>query len=152
MMVEELIVGIVMNILAMLVHLGASFVLVALVMPFEKWLWKQPHLRLMLALLTANTILLCAHLIEVGLWSFIYAYRELVEFPTDAYYSAFVNYTTLGYGDALQNTRTRLLGPLTAASGILMFGWSTALLIYVLQSHLPHLVVHRSAKKPPPEH
>lgn len=149
-MVEELVVGIVMNIGVMLVHLGATFVLIALVRPFQQWLWNQPHLRLMLALLTANAILLTAHLVEVGCWSLVYAYRELVEFPADAYYSAFVNYTTLGYGDTLQNTRTRLLGPLTAASGILMFGWSTALLLYVLQSHLPHLVSHRPHEKTPP--
>ena len=151
-MVEELVVGIMMNIMVMMVHLGATFLLIVLVRPFERWLWDQPHLRLMLALLTANAILLTAHLLEVGCWSLVYAYRELVQFPVDAYYSAFVNYTTLGYGDTLQNTRTRLLGPLTAASGILMFGWSTALLIYVLQSHLPRLVPDRPAGTKPPPH
>ncbi|MBS9479245.1 ion channel [Ancylobacter radicis] len=136
-----------MNIAVMLVHLGATFLLIALVRPFESRLWGSPYLRLMLALLTTNALLLCAHLFEVGLWSLLYGALGLVADPADAYYSAFVNYTTLGYGDVLQATRTRLLGPMAAGSGILMFGWSTALLIYVLQGHLPHLTDHRSAPR-----
>ena len=46
---------------------------------------------------------------------------------------AFVNYTTLGYGDVLPLDRWRLLGPMTAMNGVLMFGWSTALIFEVLQ-------------------
>lgn len=150
-MFEELIVGVMMNIVVVLVHLGATFLLIALVTPLGRRLWSQPHLRLTMALLTASAVLLVTHLVEVGLWAVLYAYRELVQFPGDAYYSAFVNYTTLGYGDALQTTRTRLLGPLTAASGILMFGWSTALMIFVLQSHLPRLMASRDDASAPPQ-
>ncbi|WAC28971.1 ion channel [Ancylobacter sp. SL191] len=138
-MLSELVLGIAMNIAVMLVHLGATFLLIAVVRPFESRLWGNPRLRLTLALLTTNVILLTAHLLEVGMWGSLYAALGLVADPSDAYYSAFVNYTTLGYGDVLQGTRTRLLGPMAAGSGILMFGWSTALLIYVLQGHLPHL-------------
>ncbi len=43
-------------------------------------------------------------------------------------YFAFVNYTTLGYGDVLSVERWRLLGPLTAMNGMLLFGWSTAVI------------------------
>lgn len=138
-MVRELVLGIAMNIAVMLVHLGATFLLIVIVRPFESRLWGTPYVRLTLALLATNVVLLTAHLLEVGLWSMLYAALGLVADPADAYYSAFVNYTTLGYGDVLQGTRTRLLGPMAAGSGILMFGWSTALLIYVLQGHLPHL-------------
>ena len=139
-MLDEMIVGILLNVAVMLVHLTATVSLAVMVHPWGAWLRHRPFLRLTLVLLMVNAVLLAAHLIEVGLWASVYAYRGLVANPADAYYSAFVNYTTLGYGDALQATRTRLLGPMASASGILMFGWSTALLIYILQGHLPRLV------------
>ena len=37
-------------------------------------------------------------------------------------------YTTLGYGDVVPVTRWRLLGPLTAMNGVLLFGWSTTVI------------------------
>jgi Ion channel len=39
-----------------------------------------------------------------------------------------VNYTTLGYGDVIPVERRRLIGPITAMNGVLMFGWSTAVI------------------------
>jgi len=143
-MLDDLVVGILVYALVMLVHLGATFLLVALVRPFGNWLWDRPHLRLTLALLGANVLLLAAHLIEVGLWAVLYAHLGLVTDPNNAYYSAFLNYTTLGNDASLGTTGTRLLNPIAAGSGILMFGWSTALLIYVLQGHVHHLIgTHR---------
>jgi hypothetical protein len=50
----------------------------------------------------------------------------------DLLYFAFVNYTTLGYGDVTPVDRWRLLGPLTAMNGVLLFGWSTAVIFHVL--------------------
>jgi Ion channel len=48
-------------------------------------------------------------------------------------YFAFVNYTTLGYGDVTPIARWRLLGPMTAMNGVLLFGWSTAVIFEVLR-------------------
>ena len=52
---------------------------------------------------------------------------------SDLLYFAFVNYTTLGYGDVLPVKQWLLVGPMAAMNGILMFGWSTAVLFEVLQ-------------------
>jgi hypothetical protein len=46
---------------------------------------------------------------------------------------AFVNYTTLGYGDVVPVADWRLLGPITAMNGMLLFGWSTAVIFEVLR-------------------
>jgi hypothetical protein len=46
---------------------------------------------------------------------------------------AFVNYTTLGYGDVVPVSDWRLLGPITAMNGMLLFGWSTAVIFEVLR-------------------
>ena len=42
----------------------------------------------------------------------------------------------LGYGDVLSMERWRLLGPLTAMNGMLLYGWSTAVIFEVLRRTL----------------
>jgi hypothetical protein len=54
----------------------------------------------------------------------------------DLVYFAFVNYTTLGYGDVVPVERWRLLGPMTAMNGVLLFGWSTTVIFEVLRKTL----------------
>jgi Ion channel len=49
-----------------------------------------------------------------------------------AYYHSAVNYTTLGYGDLIMSPSWKLLGPLEAADGTLMFGVSTAIIFAVI--------------------
>jgi len=51
---------------------------------------------------------------------------------TNLVYFAFVNYATLGYGDVVPVEGWRLLGPITAMNGALLFGWSTAVIFQVL--------------------
>jgi hypothetical protein len=49
-----------------------------------------------------------------------------------AFYHSAVNYTTLGYGDIVMSAQWRPLGPLEAASGVLMGGLAAAVLFAVL--------------------
>lgn len=44
-----------------------------------------------------------------------------------------VTLTTLGCGDVVLTEQRRLLAAIEAANGIIMFGWSTALVIAVVQ-------------------
>lgn len=74
-----------------------------------------------------------AHLIEIALWAVLLVFcGEFQEFAT-AYYHSAVNYTTLGYGDLLLTPSWRLLGPLEATNGALMFGVSAAIVFAVIQ-------------------
>jgi hypothetical protein len=67
------------------------------------------------------------------LWAVLFVtLGEFQEFGT-AYYHSAVNYTSLGYGDLLLTPSWRLLGPLEAANGALMFGVSTAMVFAVAQ-------------------
>ena len=81
-------------------------------------------------------VLMIAHLAEVLVWSLIYAVVGAAPAGTDLVYFAFVNYTTLGYGDVTPVERWRLLGPMTAMNGVLLFGWSTAVIFEVLRMTL----------------
>jgi len=76
---------------------------------------------------------MAAHLGEIGLWAVLFVIcGEFHQFGT-AYYHSAVNYTTLGYGDIVMSSSWRLLGPLEAANGVLMFGVSTAMVFAVIQ-------------------
>ena len=79
-------------------------------------------------------VLMAAHAIEVLVWAATYAAVDAVPAGTSRTYLAFVNYTTLGYGDVVPVIEWQLLGPLTAMNGILLFGWSTAAIIEVLRT------------------
>jgi hypothetical protein len=81
----------------------------------------------------AMSIALVAHLIEIALWAVLFVIcREFPDFRT-AYYHSAINYTTLGYGDAIMTPSWKLLGPLEAADGMLLFGVSTAIIFAVIQ-------------------
>ena len=76
---------------------------------------------------------LVAHLIEIAFWAVLLVLcGEFQEFGT-AYYHSAVNYTTLGYGDLLLTPPWRLLAPLEAANGALMFGVSAAMVFAVIE-------------------
>lgn len=76
---------------------------------------------------------LLAHLVEMALWAAVFVIcGEFTAFGTAFYHSA-VNFTTLGYGDVVMRPSWRLLGPLEAANGVLMFGVSTAMIFAVIQ-------------------
>jgi hypothetical protein len=73
-----------------------------------------------------------AHLIEIAVWAVLFVIcGEFQEFGI-AYYHSAVNYTTLGYGDVIMTPSWKLLGPLEAADGALMFGVSTAMIFAVI--------------------
>ena len=75
---------------------------------------------------------LTAHLAEIAVWAL--AFDLCGEFSnfTAAFYHSAVNYTTLG-DNIVMSPRWRLLGPLEAADGMLMFGVTTALIFAIVQ-------------------
>jgi hypothetical protein len=80
----------------------------------------------------AALLLALAHLMDVALWALLYCLcGEFAEFETAFYHSA-VNFSSLGYGDIVMSARWRLLGPLEAMNGIVMFALSTALMFALL--------------------
>ncbi|HXN16724.1 MAG TPA: ion channel [Candidatus Binatus sp.] len=74
-----------------------------------------------------------AHLIEIALWAVVFLICGEFQAFGIAYYHSAENYTTLGYGDLVMSPSWRLLGPLEAANGMLMFGVTTAMIFAVIQ-------------------
>jgi hypothetical protein len=96
----------------------------------------RQSIRLIAVMIATVSVLTVAHLAEVFVWSLAYAIVSVAPPGTDLIYFAFVNYTTLGYGDVTPVERWRLLGPMTAMNGVLLFGWSTAVIFEVLRRTL----------------
>lgn len=133
-MFHELAIGVAVNLLVMLVHVGATSCLFL----FSDWFIptspaRPTHARHLALLAIANAVLLIAHMLEVGIWAVVFERQGLVPPGQHAYYAAFASYTTLGTGDALPTPHMRLLEPMAAVSGILMFGWSTVIILHILQ-------------------
>jgi hypothetical protein len=96
----------------------------------------RPGLQLIVVMIAAVSVLMVAHACEVLVWSLAYGLVDAAPSGADLVYFAFVNYTTLGYGDVTPVERWRLLGPMTAMNGVLLFGWSTAVIFEVLRRTL----------------
>jgi hypothetical protein len=138
-MIAQLLVGAAASLANIAVHAVWTVILDHAVRRFWS---KRGHLsslsaRIMLTM-GAVAVLMAAHVIEVLLWAATYAVVGAAPAGASRVYLAFVNYTTLGYGDVVPVTAWQLLGPLTAMNGILLFGWSTAAIIAVLQTTVHH--------------
>src|ERR1700692_1255289 len=79
-------------------------------------------LRLIAVMIATMTVLMIAHLAEVLVWSLVYVIISAAPAGADLIYFAFVNYTTLGYGDVTPVRRWQLLGPMTGMNGVLLVG------------------------------
>jgi hypothetical protein len=133
-MLRQMLVGAAVSALNIIIH--------ALVMAVVIWLMRmanakntsRPWLLLICGvMIAAVSVLMTAHAAEVIVCSLAYATVDAAPSGTDLVYFAFVNYTTLGYGDITPVESWRLLGPMTAMNGVLLFGWSTAVIFEVLR-------------------
>jgi hypothetical protein len=88
----------------------------------------------MISLLTVTMIgLMCAHVCEIGVWTLYYGYEGVAPAGTTPFEFAFENYTALGYGEPAPPEGKRLVGPITALNGLLLIGWSVAIIFEVMR-------------------
>lgn len=88
------------------------------------------------ALSIAASGLLVIHICETTVWATTYLLavggKKFANFEEAVYFST-VTFTTLGYGDIVIDGRWRMLSACQAMTGLLVFGWSTALLFSVVE-------------------
>jgi voltage-gated potassium channel Kch len=96
------------------------------------WCSKKPGRHLLViafgALMTAATLLL-----DIVLWAWIYRHVGAIHGLAESLYFSGITFTTVGYGDVLLMKCWRLLSVGEAINGVLMAGWSTAQLIFIVQ-------------------
>jgi voltage-gated potassium channel Kch len=82
---------------------------------------------------TPVLIMFLASMVEAGLWAATYLFLGAIADLEEALYFSTVTYTTLGFGDVVMEGRWRLLSSFEAANDIITFGWTTALIVAVVQ-------------------
>jgi hypothetical protein len=95
---------------------------------------KQPTFYMIAHSVSAVLVLMAGHLLQVVLWAVVYHFDwgELGSFLNALYFSL-ASFTTVGTNDLALSPEHRMVGALESAVGMLMFGWSTALLVRVIQ-------------------
>jgi hypothetical protein len=135
-MLRQYLVGVIASICNIAIHALVMVLVIKAARIADELVTTYQTLRLIAVMIAAVTVLMIAHLTEVLVWSLIYAVFDVAPEGADIVYFAFVNYTTLGYGDVTPVERWHLLGPMTAMNGVLLFGWSTAVIFEVLRMTL----------------
>jgi hypothetical protein len=84
-------------------------------------------------LMVTMTALMTAHVAEISVWASFFAWQGIETDKAGPFEFAFEHYTALGYGDAVAGQGFRLLGPITALNGLLLIGWSVAVIFEVMK-------------------
>jgi len=79
-------------------------------------------------------ILFVTTIIEAAAWAVTYLLLGAEVGLDKALYFSTVTNTTLGFGDIVLESRWQLLSSLEAANGIIMFGWTTALIMMAIRT------------------
>jgi hypothetical protein len=91
----------------------------------------NPHSTAFL-LITVIAIMMAAHYVEISLWALFYFSTDMLSDFRSAMSFSVSSYTTLGSSIILP-ARWQGLDGLEAMAGMLMFGWSTAILVSIVQ-------------------
>src|SRR6267142_815118 len=133
-MLRQLLVSIAVSVCNIAIHAIVMAAVLRVARAVNERRWSHQSLRPIAVMTATVSVLMAAHIAEVVVWSFAYAIVGVAPPGADLVYFAFVNYTTLGYGDVTPIERWQLLGPMTAMNGVLLFGWSTAVIFAVLRA------------------
>ncbi|QPN56965.1 hypothetical protein I1E95_01935 [Synechococcus sp. CBW1107] len=141
---RQLLLALVMSLCCTAIHLAVT---VLVVVSYEShslmaWASRTPLGRITLIAGTAMVTFL-AMFVEILSWAALYLQQGAILPVEEALYFSSVTFASLGYGDITLDLPFRLLASLEALVGILMAGWSTALLVAVIQKCLA-LRFHRT--------
>jgi hypothetical protein len=136
-MLNEIAVGLGMVVLTTMIH--AAFMVVGV----KTADWRLSHFggarndidkAFLVSALTVWMFL--AIVIEAWLWAMLYLFHPLMTALPDlqtSFYFSMVTFTTLGYGDVVLTGNWRTLASIQAANGVIVFGWTTALIFVFIQ-------------------
>jgi hypothetical protein len=86
------------------------------------------------------------HFAEVVLWAVVFllipGITQVTTLEEEVYFTL-TTFTTLGYGDITLGPHWRIMSGFTAMNGIMLFGWSTAMLFSLVQRLLERVLPSR---------
>ncbi len=90
-------------------------------------------MRVSALMLVTVVVLTAAHVIEIAVWATFLGIAGISAEHISTFEFAFENYTALGYGDVVAADGWRLIGPIMALNGLLLIGWSVAIIFEVMR-------------------
>ena len=130
-MLIELALASVMVVVTVMVHLIGLNMVMRLLRSHTRFIRKLRITPLTL-LLSASLGIFAIHTVEIWLYAALFlGLGAFNEFEV-ALYCSTSTYAAIGYGDVLMPYGWRVLGAIEGATGIIMFGWSTAFLVSLL--------------------
>jgi hypothetical protein len=121
------------GLLASVVAYGIATALIAhIVVRLVRGVTEFGFMRTVAIMMIVTVITAASHLFHIALWGGILLACGQTRSFDDAFYLSAQNYTALGYGDIPMSGPWRLLGPLEAMNGLLLFGLSTAVLFAIM--------------------
>jgi hypothetical protein len=136
---SQIFLGCFLVLVTTVVHMFATAAVLVMLKKMGRLLHMNKASTLQRALLVASLVA-CMFLVSVldaVIWAYVYLDVGAIEQVETALYFSMVTFTTLGYGDVTLLPDWRLLASFEAANGIMMFGWTTALIAAVIQRLAP---------------
>ena len=116
-----------------LIHAGCTVMAVEWVSSDSRRWFHKNSLTRATAVTAVVLMMSLAACVESMLWAGLYVWVDALPDLGTALYFSLVTFTTLGYGDVTLVRGWRVLGAFEAANGVIMFGWTTALIVSVVQ-------------------
>ena len=130
-MLNQLALSSVMVIVTVLVHLIGLNMVMRLLRSHSHFI-RRLRITPLTLLLSASLGIFAIHTLEIWLYAALFlGLGAFNDFETALYFST-STYAAIGYGDLLMPHEWRVLGAIEGATGIIMFGWSTAFLVSLL--------------------
>lgn len=133
-MIFQIIIGCALIVITSVIHASGMSLGLRSIMVINdlKQLSKASILARSLTVAALILILFITTLIEAGIWALFYMNLGALPDYVTAFYFSTVTYTTLGYGDVVLDSGWRLLSSFQAANGVIIFGWTTAVVIVAI--------------------
>ncbi len=129
-MINTILIGFLLILLTISVHSTATMI------TYHMILHKRPGKTKLQRVIYVDVIvivIMSATILEGVLWAVSYKWIGAFETFEQSLYFSLVTYTTLGYGDLILQDNHRLMGAIEAANGVIMLGWSTAIVVFAIQ-------------------
>ena len=90
-------------------------------------------MRISALMLVTVVALTATHVSEIAVWAAFITVAGITAPNLTPFEFAFENYVALGYGDIVAGSGWRLIGPIMALNGLLLIGWSVAIIFEVMR-------------------
>jgi voltage-gated potassium channel len=136
-MLKYSLLGLLLVSITVVIHaFGTTWLLLHLGRRYDKVIGPYTATTILWILISTIIALTALHILQITVWAWAYMIllpEAVLDTFEEAIYFSFVTFTTLGYGDITLPNIWRILSGYEALNGVLLIGWSTAMIFAVVQ-------------------